>query len=208
MPRGRVGATPSPVALARTAPAPAPPSELRTFSQLPRKVALAWRAAESPLVAGYVVLRSPSPSGPFDVVARIPGRHHTSYVDRALGDLRVFHYRVSAVNPLGGIGLPTEPVRAVTKAEPLPPARLRIESGGAESIALRWEPNSERDIAHYRVEHRDTDDDAFEAVAIVEVARFDLPPGHGGGEWRLVAIDGDGLESEPSAPVEVPARAD
>lgn len=205
---GHVGATPSPVALARTAPPPPPPGELRTFSQLPRKVALSWSAAESSLVAGYVVMRSPSPSGPFDVVARIPGRHHTSYVDGGLGDLRVFHYRVAAVNPLGGIGPPTEPVRAVTKAEPLPPAGLRVESVGAGGVALRWEPNAERDITRYRVEHRTADDDAFEEVVTVDAVRFDPPAEHRGGQWRVLAIDGDGLESEPSAPVEMPSPSE
>ncbi len=205
---GRIGAAASPVALARTAPAPAPPADLRSFSQLPRKVALAWRAAESPLVAGYVVMRSPSPSGPFDVVARIAGRHHTSYVDAALGNLRVFHYRVASVNALGGIGPATEPVRAVTKAEPLPPSGLRVEAGAEGDAVLRWEPNAERDVAHYRVQRREPGEDGFDTLATVENPQFALPSGQTEGQWRVRAIDADGLASEPSAPIEGPARRD
>lgn len=201
----RIAAAASEVVTASTAARPAAPGELRAYSQLPRRIGLAWRAPDDPHVRGYVVERSPSATGPFSVVGRVEGRHRTTFVDRDLGDLRVFYYRVAAVSAAGAEGSPSEPVRALTKAEPLPPAGLRLEGGGGR-IELVWEPNAERDVARYRVQ-RKIGGDGFEDLASVEEPRFTdttAPPDELV-SYRVIAVDADGLESAPSAPVEAPA---
>lgn len=199
-----IAAAASEIVTASTAPRPAAPAELRAYSQLPRRIGLTWRAPEDPHVRGYLIERSPSATGRFSVVGQVDGRYRTTFVDRELGDLRVFYYRVAAVSSTGAAGEPSEPVRAMTKAEPLPPARLRV-TGHAGRVELVWEPNAERDVARYRVQ-RKLGGGAFEDLATVETPRFtdEAAPTDELVSYRVIALDGDGLESIPSPIVEAP----
>ena len=148
---GHLTATASQVVTATTSPPPTPPEGLRAYSHQPRQVPLSWRASQNPNTALYVVERSPTSGGPFEPVAELPGRHHTVYVDRGLGNLRVFYYRVSAVNSAGCRGEPTQPVRAVTKPEPLPPLGLRVAERRLGANRLSWDTNVETDIVEYQL---------------------------------------------------------
>ena len=109
---GSLASRASPLAVATTALPPEAPEDLRAYSRQPRSVPLSWRASDDLDVVGYRVERSPTASGPFELLAEIDGRHQTIYVDRGLGDLRVFYYRVIAVNAAGGIGVATSRARA------------------------------------------------------------------------------------------------
>ncbi len=149
---GRVGVATSPVASATTATPPEPPPELEAYSHQPRRVALQWRASPDATVVGYRVERAAAAEGPFTTLASSQGRFATTYVDEGLGDLRVLYYRVAAVNAAGEPGEPGTAVRAVTKAEPLPPLGLRIADKGLGRKELAWEPNVETDISAYRLE--------------------------------------------------------
>ena len=202
---GYVSENPSEVVVGTTAPLPDAPEDLRAYSRQPREVPLSWRAAEDPRVGGYVVERSPSPDRPFETIAELDGRHSTSYVDRGLGDLRVFYYRVSARNLGGAIGAPSDPVRAVTKPEPLPPLGLRLVSRRLGVNELAWEPNVEPDIVEYQL-HRVFPDAAPQLVASVPGDRTGArDTSVGAGQtltYRAVAVDRDGLHSRWSDPVE------
>ena len=136
---------------ATSAPLPAPPDGLRAWSRQPRSIPLTWDPSSDPIVAGYIVERSPNPGGPFEVVAELDGRQSTHLLDTGLGDLRVLYYRVSARNPGGERGAPSDVLRAVTKPAPLPPISLRVESRRLGAIALAWEPNVETDLLGYRL---------------------------------------------------------
>lgn len=206
-PSGQVGVAASQVVAATTAPLPDPPEDLRSYSHQPRQVPLSWRPSRDPTVAGYVVYRSPTSRGPFEPLAELQERYQTTYVDRELGDLRVFYYRVSAKNTAGGEGEPTETVRAVTKPEPLPPVGLRVVESGLGSNHLAWEPNVEKDLVEYRLLRMREGSEVPEIVA-------SLPRGQTSAKdtavaadekvsYALVAIDRDGLESAPSEPIAV-----
>jgi len=200
-PRGRLSTQTSEVSVATTAPLPDPPSGLRAYSRQPRQVPLSWRASEDPSVAGYVLERSPTPDGPFEQSARIDDRHAVATVDPQLGNLRVFYYRIRAVNPAGLTGPPSQPVRAVTKPEPLPPRGLHLADQRLGVNVLRWEPNVERDIEEYRLLRVD---ERAEPELVSEVpgnATEALDSRVGAGEvlsYVLVAVDRDALQSRPS----------
>lgn len=206
-PSGALGATPSTVVIATTAPPPGAPQELRAYSRQPRQVPLSWRASEDRLVQGYWIYRSPTASGPYQIIKQLDGRYQTTYVDSALGDLRVFYYRVAATNRAGGLGSPTPPVQAVTKPEPLPPLRLHATEQRLGSNLLSWEPNVEPDIVEYRVLRIRSQADMPEIVASVSSQRNVAEDrAVGAGEhisYSIIAIDQDGLESNPAEPVAV-----
>jgi fibronectin type 3 domain-containing protein len=205
--RGRIAAAEAPRACATTAPPPAAPSGLRAYSHQPREVALSWNPSPDPTVVGYRLFRSPSRQGNYLPIARLEGRFATTYVDRGLGALRVFYYRVASVNAADGVGKEAPEVRAVTKPEPLPPIGLRIEGQRLGSNQLAWDPNAEWDIDGYRLLRIREGGKARETVATTgSGATRAEDRAVGAGEpvsYRVVAFDRDGLESAPSDPIRV-----
>lgn len=204
-PTGALGTEPSAVVAATTASAPAPPTGIRAYSYQPRSVPLAWEPSLDPTVGGYVVERSPSLRGPFARLAQLEGRHSTVYVDRGLGDLRVFYYRIAAVNRSGGTGPVSDPIRAVTKPDPLPPAGLRLAGQRLGANRIEWEPNVEPDIVAYRV-YRLREGDRERLAELPATSTSTEDGGVAADEpaaYSVVAIDRDGLDSEPAAALEV-----
>ena len=206
---GRLAAATSPIVAGSTAPLPDPPPAVRAFSRQPREIPLAWRPSHGEMTSGYVVERSPSEDGPYQVIARLSGRFATSYVDRELGNLRVLYYRVATSTPSGASGPPSDPVRAVTKPEPLPPLGLRLAESSLGRNVIAWEPNIEADIVSYRLlrlrKHASPD---LLASVPADVTRAEDPTVTAGENARyvVVAIDRDGLESRPSEPIRVQSQ--
>jgi len=205
-PDGRIAAEASTVVVGTTAPLPDPPDGLRAYSRQPREVPLSWNAAQDPIVAGYLVERSPAPDGPFEEVAALDGRHTTSYVDAGLGDLRVFYYRVAARNPDGIGGSPSARVRSVTKPEPLPPLGLQIAEQRLGTNVLAWDPNVETDIVEYRLSRVAEGEKPWLVTAVPDKARRARDESVGAAQavdYVLVAVDRDGLSSNASEPLRV-----
>jgi fibronectin type 3 domain-containing protein len=204
-PTGALAADPSAVVAATTAPAPAPPTGFRAYSHQPRSVPLAWEPSPDPTVGGYVVERSPSARGPFERLAQLEGRHSTVYVDRGLGDLRVFYYRIAAVNRAGGPGPISDAIRAVTKPDPLPPTGLRLAGQRLGANRIEWEPNVEPDIVTYRVFRiRGAGRELLAELPANQTSAEDA--GVGADEraaYSVIAVDRDGLDSEPAAAFQV-----
>jgi hypothetical protein len=206
---GRISAASSSAVQATTAPPPARPDDLRIYSHQTGKIALTWRPVTDPTVAAYVVYRSPAESGDYQPVARVTGRHTTTWVDHGLAPLRVFYYRVAAVNQAGGEGVPTSATRGVTRPEPLPPAGLRVASAGLGMMRLAFEPNVEPNIAGYRLLRRREGSSDEALVAELGADQHEVEDrALAAGErvaYRVVAFDRDGLASAPSDPIEVTA---
>jgi len=205
---GSPGSRASELAVATTALPPEAPEDLRAYSRQPRAVPLSWQASDDPNVVGYRVERSPTASGPFELLKELDGRHQTIYVDQGLGDLRVFYYRVIAVNAAGGLGVATaQPVRAVTKPEPLPPIGLHTIDQSLGANTLAWDRNVEEDIVGYRLYRTLEGEDSPTVIASLasdEITAADDSVAAGQRvSYTLVAIDRDGLESGPANPIEV-----
>jgi fibronectin type 3 domain-containing protein len=202
---GRISERASDEAEATTAALPARPEALRTYSNWPGEIALSWSAVVDPTVASYVIYRSPSLRGDYLPIGRTAGRHSTTWVDRGIDPLRVFYYKISAVSEAGGEGLPTPAARGVTKPEPLPPLGLRVAELRLGTVRLAWEPNVEANIAGYRVLRRREGAQHEELVAVLEGGATTVEDSAVGAQellqYRAIAFDTDGLESDPSDPV-------
>ncbi len=196
---------------ATTETRPGVPDGLQVYSNLPRSAVLSWKPSEGRAVSGYAIYRCPTMAGPWERVAYIEGRLNTVYEDTVPGDLRVMYYKIAAVNRFGGESEQTEqPIRAVTKAEPLPPIGLEASASSLGRVDLRWAPNVEPDLASYEVWRALMGSSGYgEEVEIARVpagttALVDAAIGCGeSARYRLRATDADGLVSFVSDPLEV-----
>jgi fibronectin type 3 domain-containing protein len=193
---------------ATTDPGPIAPEGLETYSNLPRRVVLRWEPSAEPSVTGYAVYRSPSAAGPWELVTTMERRLDTIYEDRVPGDLRVMYYRLRSLNRFGGESDMSEPVRAVTKAEPLPPVGLREAERRVGELVVEWEPNVEADVRQYDVYRATSDGGAWRrerrVAEIAAPATGFTDAAVGCGEqvrYRLRARDADQLESDFSDPL-------
>jgi len=196
---------------ATTEPRPDVPEGLQAYSSLPRTVVLSWRSSDARAVAGYAIYRCPTMAGPWDRVTFVEGRLTTVYEDTVPGDLRVMYYKIAAVNRFGGESESTEQaIRAVTKAEPLPPIGLEASAASLGKVDLRWAPNVEPDLAAYEIWRSTAREGGF--AQEVEIANVPAgtttfaDAGIGCGEsarYRLRATDTDALVSFYSDPLDV-----
>ncbi|MEE8557103.1 MAG: hypothetical protein V3T14_04385 [Myxococcota bacterium] len=205
---GRVGTGFATTRAVTEAP-PVPPPSLRTYSHQPRRVVLSWEGSPDESVVGYAVYRAPTAGGPWDRVVYVRDRFRTLYEDPVAGDLRVMYYRVTGLNRFGGEGEPTSPVRAVTKAEPLPPIGLALTERTLGSIGLQWDRNPEADLLEYEVWRErlgDGDGSREKRIARVTAPGLEFVDGAVGcGEpvrYRVRAVDQDGLVSDFSDALE------
>jgi len=197
--------------VATTEPRPDVPDGLQVYSNLPRSAVLSWKPSDATAVSGYAIYRCPTMAGPWERVLFVEGRLNTVYEDTVPGDLRVMYYRIAAVNRFGGESEPTEqPIRAVTKAEPLPPIGLEASASSLGRADLRWAPNVEPDLASYEVWRALGNGSGYgEEVQIARVPAgatqlSDAAIGCGeSARYRLRATDADALVSLPSDPLEV-----
>ena len=197
--------------VATTEARPAVPDGLQVYSNLPRSAVLSWKPSDATAVSGYAVYRCPTMAGPWERVTFVAGRLNTVYEDAVPGDLRVMYYRIAAVNRFGGESDPTEqPIRAVTKAEPLPPIGLEASASSLGRADLRWAPNVEPDLASYEVWRALGNGSGYgEEVQIAQVPAgttelADSAIGCGeSARYRLRATDADALVSLPSEPLQV-----
>jgi fibronectin type 3 domain-containing protein len=205
---GALGAIGSAVS-GKTAALPDRPRGVRAISRLPRRVALSWDPSLDPTVAGYRIVRSPSALGEFRLIAELDGRFATSYIDEGLGDLRVFYYRVAAVNAAGGTGDPSPPERAVTKPEPLPADGVEVHALELGRNQVRWRANVEPDLAGYRIT-RDHADGRSEQFELPQDQTEFIDEGLAAGEevsYTVHAFDRDALISGASGPFAVSSVA-
>ncbi|MFI5316644.1 MAG: hypothetical protein ACHQ6T_13160 [Myxococcota bacterium] len=198
---------------ATTEPKPAIPEGLQVYSNLPRKAVLSWKPSEQRAVAGYGVYRCPTMAGPWEHVAFAEGRLDSVYEDSIPGDLRVMYYRISAVNRFGGESEMTEsPIRAVTKAEPLPPMGLAADAHRLGVVSLKWVANVEPDVRGYQIWRSEKVGAEFAPETLLATVGADktgfVDSAIGCGEtvrYSLRALDADALESVPSEALEVTA---
>ena len=98
-------------------------------------------------------------------------------------------------------------MRAVTKPEPLPPLGLRVTAQRLGANRLAWEPNVETNLVGYRLLRQRAGSDAREPVATLPADQTTAEDTAVAADepvsYLLVAVDEDGLASDPAQPVAV-----
>ena len=170
-----------------------------------RRVLLEWRKPEEhpEFADAYVVTRSDMPGEP-QVVSE------THYEDVQYQADKVVTYEVTAVRRAGENTVPGTSPEAVTvkmedKTPPQVPTGLEIVQTDTGAY-LTWSPNSETDLAGYRVFRSDRTNGDFRPLSdhVISTNAFFDPSYRSGQHYQVSAIDEFGNESAMSDPVQGP----
>ena len=196
--------SPSNIILARTKDLPPPPLEVAVKSGLVKAVSISWQPIADTDVGGYNIYRGTQLQR-LERISSVRGNTKSAYVDKGSGfqnltDGTDYYYCVESYNQHKALGGISPPVMATTK--PRPAAVAGVSAGAAATeIVVSWQPNPEKDIAAYVV-YRSKDQGSWSKVETLRgdqtrLADADLKP-ETQYRYRVVAVDADGLESDPS----------
>ena len=165
---------------------PGKPKNLEATADGPYAVDLDWRRVSGS--EGYYVYRDGD---------RVAETARSDYRDEGLQAGTTYEYRVSAFDDDGDEGDLSDPVRVTTDALPGPttPTDLAAAAVSSTRIDLEWSPSeAESGVAFYRVvrggEQVDTSTGtSYQDSGLVPETRY---------EYRVSAVDGNGLESDLS----------
>ncbi len=184
---------------AETKRLPIAPQGLAGAQKQPAMTKLRWNPNPEPDIAHYKVFRSTEPDGRFKTLA---SQKETIYVDTELKNGATYFYRVQAIDKDDLEGFESKPIKVTTKPIPSTPKGV-YGTAGAGSITLKWEPNPEPDISHYEIRPYgffsqgkigETPKTTFRITGLSSDKQY---------SYTILAVDKDGLESEPSTTVKV-----
>ncbi|MGB5303421.1 MAG: fibronectin type III domain-containing protein [Gemmatimonadota bacterium] len=173
---------------------PSTPTNLVATPADTDRIDLTWTASSDPEsgIAGYRIFRDGSQVGQ---------TAQSSYTDTGLSPATEYEYRVRAVNGDGLQSGLSDPAKATTldATPPTTPQNLAAAPVGTERIDLTWDASQdpESGVAEYRVfrdgsEVGTTTQTVFQADGLSPATEY---------SFYVVAVNGDGLDSEPSATV-------
>ncbi len=176
------------------ATAPTVPQNLSATAAGTSRIDLTWSASSDPEsgIAGYRIFRDGSQVGQ---------TNQTSFSDTGLNPATEYEYRVLAVNGEGLVSGPSDPARATTRdaTPPTVPQNLVATPLGTERIDLVWSASEdpETGVQGYRVfrdgsEVGTTTQTVYQDDGLSPATEYD---------YFVVAVNGDDLESDPSATV-------
>ncbi|HEY8240319.1 MAG TPA: fibronectin type III domain-containing protein, partial [Kiritimatiellia bacterium] len=145
---------PSEAVTSTTAPPPAQPGSVAADAPESRGVRVSWQASTSEGVVKYRVERTEA-AEPENFITLVEVTT-TEYIDggtaaSTLKDSTLYLYRILAINRVGSVGAPTEPVQVTTMPPPEPPKDLAASERQVRCVPLAWEVSREEDVIRYDV---------------------------------------------------------
>jgi len=195
-----VNSDPCSIASATTKPRPTAPTGLSAQGGLPAKIALSWNANPETDIKQYHLYRKRS-GDKFKEAEKLPS-DTTLYEDGKLDHGTTYIYKLQVEDEDKLLSDFSSNVEATTKPLPKPPTSLEVKPL-AHGFELKWKPNTEPDIANYKIYLRSFFmDKEIGSTDKVEFTTDTLKPDD---EYSIsiTAIDKDGLESEKSEPITV-----
>ncbi|WP_300363311.1 hypothetical protein [Hydrogenimonas sp.] len=194
---------PSTPVKAITKPLPQMPGHLSASHDLPKTIHLEWKASPTPDVVYYKIYRAPFEIGFYSYRAKTEG---TSFEDHVPEDGKIYYYKVTAVDKDGlESPMPDAPVIGSTLAKPSPPAITAAKIAFNQAI-ITWTPIDDRaekyNVIRTHWEGLSKKEKVFTNIYGTKFVDKTMAPGIKY-TYRIVAIDKNGIESEPSKPVEL-----
>lgn len=202
-----------------TAPAPAPPRDLKATAPSSRAVRLTWSVSTAGGVVKYRVERTESAKpDAFEALAEVAAAEYLDGGTAAstLKDSTPYLYRVISINRVNSMGPPSETTEVTTLPAPEAPRGLTAGSREVRCVPLQWEASPEEDVVRYDVYRGLAGTGPFEKIGTVSnrtEPRFldgRTDPGtledEGTYFYRVRAINNVTAESADSEPVSATTR--
>ncbi len=174
-------------------------SYIQAISDLPRQIKILWRPHESQRVEKYTLEKTSPSTSRWSKLKTVKGRLNIEYIDSDLKDNVVYMYRVTARTFDGIDTLPSQIVKAQTKALPFGAENLIATNNQPRKISLNWEPSKSKDIIRYKVYSSTRANGSFSERANVntDVLAYDDLVNEDGKIvfYKVTAIDKDYLET-------------
>ena len=167
----------SAVATGLTAPPPAPPLEVKAEPSAPRKLKVTWSPSPSAGVVNYVVERAAADAP--DKFVKLAEQKDPPFEEGGtektdLLDSTKYLYRITAINRVGSVGTPGQPVAVTTQPPPAPPASVDAEAFASRAVRVTWKPSTAEWVAKYIVERAKASAPAlFKKLAEVKETKFE-----------------------------------
>jgi hypothetical protein len=185
---------------------PGVPQGVRVEYASDGEVLISWEENVEIDFARYVVYRAAFDVSNFREVARTT---RTYYYDDSLSYWNDYYYRVAAMDDRGRISEPSEtvvaePTNAYVPQTPLFPEAYGRNWEGDVSVYLEWYSRSESDVARYDVYRGTKSDFSIDSIAPIgsttttwyeDRENVELSQTY---HYRVVAVDRDGLTSDPT----------
>ena len=195
--------TPSQIVKVITKPLPLSVSNIRTTTDLPKKVELFWSKSQEDDFSLYYVYRAEESDGSYELIAKL---HNNHYVDKIDADGEKYFYQVSAVDLDGLESLHSESVVGKTLVRPASPSLVEAKLIDNE-IELVWS-NSDQRTKSYLVRKKEKKgwfDATTEDIAGIKSQRFVDSKIVAGATYfyKVYAVDENKILSKESIEVQV-----
>jgi uncharacterized protein len=189
---------PSAVVTVSTKPLPLPPKALQASRGEIRAVTLRWKAPPNKDIAFYNVYRADSEDGYYAYRAKVP---KPVFIDKTGENGADYYYKVTAVDKDGLESLPSEPVNGTTMAAPAAPKLTGLAVKG-NAIVVRWQSAGAKTVSYELIKKTylgwfDTKERTIRGLKTTSFTDVNVTPGTEYG-YAVVAVDADGLKSDPS----------
>jgi uncharacterized protein len=133
-------------------------------------VKISWEVRDTPDadLDGFIIAKSVSPDGPYDIISDLLPVSARTYTDSNVRDMPPHYYVVSAVDTAGNSRM-SAPMFAIFP-DSIPPATPGGLVGSVDSsgiVQLRWTSNSEQDLQGYRVFYANDPSHEFQQLTTV-----------------------------------------
>ena len=152
-----------------TLPRPDAISFIQAISDLPRQIKILWRPHENQRIKKYTVERTSPSTSKWKKLTTVDGRLNIEYIDEDLKDNVVYMYRVIAHTFDRIKSLPSDIVKAQTKALPFGVENLTASNNQPRKIVLNWEASKSTDIIKYNIYSHSTASGYFSQLAEVGI---------------------------------------
>lgn len=170
---------------------------LQAINDLPRRIKIIWRPHVDVSVSSYVLEKKDISSTKWSYLAQIDGRLSAEYIDKNLGDNKIYEYRIFAKNKKGLLSLPSQMVSAKTKPLPLSITNIQTSTDVPKKIKITWDESRNSDKDYYIVYSSRTSSFLFTPLVKTKNTFYeDLVNSNGAKRYyKVTVVDTDKLES-------------
>jgi fibronectin type 3 domain-containing protein len=174
-------------------------SFIQAISNLPRQIKIIWRPHSNERVESYIIQRTTPQTSEWEKLKTVEGRLQAEYIDDNLDDNVIYHYRVLSVTFDDIKSLPSEIIKAQTKALPEGILGLNATKELPRKISLNWQSSESSDVTKYNIYRSSNATTSFDKIKSVnaQTLQFEDFINEDGKVYfyKISSIDKDGLES-------------